>query len=45
MGIYNYKEMLENEGERLFIRNMRESGMCDEEINTILDDIYSMGYY
>lgn len=45
MDIYDYKEMIETEGERHTVRNMRESGMSDKEINTMLDDIYSMDYY
>lgn len=42
MDIYEYKEMLEIEGERHFIRNMKESGLSTEEINELLEEIYSL---
>jgi arsenate reductase-like glutaredoxin family protein len=38
MKIYEYKEMLENEGERHTIRNMKESCLSNEEITELLED-------
>ena len=39
MDIEDWKEMLEEEGERHTIRNMQESGLDSVEINKILTEI------
>ena len=44
MDIYEYKEMLEIEGERHFIRNMKESGLSSEEINDLLEEIHNIEF-
>lgn len=44
MDIYEYKQMLEAEGERCFIRNMKESGLSSEEINGLLEEIHNIEF-